>query len=245
MPAESFVKFKITWDYKGERGTYRLWDDKFRNQMADWTRIWRRLVSEVLIPYLVRQFGSEGREGERKWAELAPTTLRRRLYLGKPILQQTGMLQMSFIGGPDHIEEIEAKRMKWGSASRYALFHQSGTGIKLGDPTPRSYERVERLKARKGEPLIGWTEHWEPTEKGRGMPQRPILDLYWGETKESRRTSWHNRMMDIIRRELREAARRAGFRTHMVGETIGWGPEGPPPPGVEALQIGNIAMGNI
>jgi hypothetical protein len=220
--------------------------------MADWTRVWRRLISEVLMPFVVRQFRSQGGEGRRQWAELAPTTLKRRLYPGKPILQQTGMLQLSFIGGPDHVEEVEPKRMKWGSASPYALFHQTGTGIKLGDPTPRGYEFKESLRGgvvtkrlRYGAVHAGG--HWEPTEKGRGMPQRPILDLYWLKVAELGKeySPWNDKMIGIVRHEAREAARRAGFRTHMVGETIGWESEEPPPPGVEALQIGDIAMGNV
>jgi hypothetical protein len=235
------LNFKIDWDYKGKKGSHVIWHEKFKEQMTDWTRIWRRLISEVLMPFVVRQFRSQGGEGRRQWAELAPTTLKRRLYPGKPILQQTGMLQLSFIGGPDHVEEVEPKRMKWGSESPYALFHQTGTGIKLGDATPRSYERVERLKARKGEPLIGWMEHWEPMEKGRGMPQRPILDLYWLKVAELGKeySPWNDKMIGIVRHELREAARRAGFARMGAEERE------MPAAGATALDIGEIAMGNI
>jgi len=238
------LNFNVNWDYKGKKGTYVVWHEKFRDQMAEWTKVWRRLISEVLMPFVVRQFGSQGGEGRRQWAELAPTTLRRRLYPGKPILQQTGMLQMSFIGGPDHIEEIDAKRMKWGSQSPYALFHQTGTGIKLGDPTPRGYEFKESLRGgvvtkRLRYGAIHAGGHWEPTEKGRGMPQRPILDLYWAETKESRRTSWNHRMMTIVRHELREAARWAGFALMGPEEREMAGA------GATALDIGDIAMRNV
>jgi len=239
----SILNFKIGWEYKGEhdvepkRGAYTIWHDKFRLQMADWTRVWHRLISEVLIPYVVRQFRSQGGEGRRQWAKLAPTT--RRLYRGRPILQQTGMLQLSFIGGPDHVEEVEPRRMKWGSQSPYALFHQTGTGIKLGDPTPRGYEFKPSLRIRRGAAHAGG--HWEPTEKGRGMPQRPILDLYWLKVRKLGKeySPWNDKMMAIVRHELREAARRAGMAL--------MGPEEREAPGAgaEALRIGDIAMGNV
>jgi hypothetical protein len=240
------LNFNVGWDYKGKKGTYMIWHEAFKRQMSDWMKAWRRLISEVLMPFVVRQFGSQGGEGRRQWAELAPTTLRRRLYPGKPILQQTGMLQMSFIGGPDHVEEIEPKRMKWGSQSPYALFHQTGTGIKLGDPTPRGYEFKESLRGgvvtkrlRYGAVHAGG--HWEPTEKGRGMPQRPILDLYWLKVAELGKeySPWNERMMDIVTWELREAARRAGFALMTAEERA------MPGAGRRALEIGDIAMGNV
>jgi hypothetical protein len=235
----AILNFNIGWDYKGKKGTYTVWDEGFKRHMGDWTRVWRRLISEVLMPFVVRQFRSQGGEGRRQWAELAPTTLKRRLYPRKPILQQTGMLQMSFVGGPDHVEEVDAKRMKWGSESPYALFHQTGTGIKLEDPTPRGYEFKPSLRIRRGAAHAGG--HWEPTEKGRGMPQRPILDLYWLKVAAMGKeySPWNDKMIGIARHELREAARRVGFAL--------MGPEerARPGAGAEALRIGDIALGNV
>jgi hypothetical protein len=241
----SILNFKIGWAYKGKNdiepklGTYTVWHEGFKRNMSDWTKIWQRLISEVLMPFVIRQFRSQGGEGQRQWAELAPTTLKRRLYPLKPILQQTGMLQMSFVGGPDHVEEVEPKRMKWGSQLPYAIFHQTGTGIKVGDPTPRGYEFKPSLRIRRGAAHAGG--HWEPTEKGRGMPQRPILDLYWLKVAELGKeySPWNEKMIDIVTHELREFARRVGFSLMT--------PEERAMPGAasEALRIGDIALGNI
>lgn len=245
MPELSILHFKIGWDYKGKKGDYHVWHEPFIGQMRDWTRVWYRLITEILIPFVVRQFRAEGREGEgeRKWAELAPTTLKRRLYPGKPILQQTGMLQMSFIGGPEHDEEIKPQYMRWGSASPIALYHQTGTGIKYLDRSPRGYQLKVSQRASKKAAFGGGGEHWEPTEKGRGMPQRPILDFYWLEkTKTSGRAgafnTWMAGMERIVQQELILAARRAGYASGLVEP-------GMAAPGAEALRIGNILMGNV
>jgi len=248
LPFKSVLNFKASWKYGEKTGTYAIWHEGFKRQMKNWTRAWTRLVSEVLVPFVVRQFGSQGGEGKRQWAELAPTTLKRRLYPGKPILQQTGMLQLSFIGGPDHVEEITPQSMKWGSASPYAIFHQTGTGIKLEDDSPRGYEWKEsatggRVTKRMRYGAVHAGGHWEPTEKGRGMPQRPILDFFLTKGKSlvtgrvQERNLWSERMGEIVRWELREAARRAGFASGQV--------EAGPGAGAEALRIGDILLGNI
>jgi hypothetical protein len=218
----TILNFNIGWNYKGKTGTYTVWHEGFKREMANWTKAWTRIISEVLVPFVQSQFRSQGGEGERPWAELAPSTLKRRLFPGKPILQQTGMLQMSFIGGPEHIEQVEPKRMRWGSESNVAVFHQTGTGVKFLDRTARAYDA-------KG----------KPTMPGRGMPQRPILDFYWLKVEAMGKAlnPWNKKMQNIVRWELREASRRAGFGIAKVKPGPG--------AGAEALRIGDVLLGNI
>ena len=88
-----------------------------------------RLQLKAMRRILADKFGGEGTDnsGAVRWAPLAPETIRRRQFPGKPILEQTGRLKRSFQrDGADGYSRVN--RHGWLLASRveYALVHQTG-----------------------------------------------------------------------------------------------------------------------
>jgi len=151
---------EFTYEFRcdqAERSLQRL-DELLSDQSPAWTRIredYRQMVTE--------QFASEGRAGGTPWAELAPSTLRRRRG-GARILNVTGTLLSSLrdVGAPGHVERADEQTLTLGSRLAYALYHQTGTGSSFGQ----------------GQRLSGAT-------RARGMPARPLLVL-----TESRTEQW-------------------------------------------------------
>lgn len=119
------VDFKLNWNYKGRRGNETLFHTaigSLQTSMRDWAPGFRAMRDEVLEPGVREQFDTEG---EGSWAPLAPSTVARKGH--GMILVDTNEMKSSFFGGPSHVEDIGRQSMKWGSAVRRALFHQTGT----------------------------------------------------------------------------------------------------------------------
>lgn len=185
-------RFGYSWDYKGKRGTYEVvWHHLFTQAISNWRRAWKRIIDEVLRPFVSAQFATQGREEGTSWARLAPSTLARRA--PGPILVQTGRLKRSFTGGAEHVEKIDDARLAWGSAVPYALFHQTGTGVGYG-------KREEKR-------TLG---------PGRGMPQRPMLFA----RRLDLRDPWMAEMQRILMQEGDRAARAAGFAVLSPSERL-------------------------
>jgi phage gpG-like protein len=112
-----------------------------------------RTIADDFREMVAEQFASEGRAGGTPWAELAPSTLRRRRRDGGGILYVTGALLRSLVepGARGHIEEIDGESLVLGSALPYALFHQTGAGRGFGQPQLSSPTRRGDLPMR---PLI-------------------------------------------------------------------------------------------
>ncbi len=147
------IKLGYSWNYKGQRGGEALFHtaiQDFSGQIADWKPAFTFMAHDVLEYYTEQMFATEG-HGE--WQSLAEATYRQKK--STRILFRTGELQESFhAGGPQHVEEISAKRLLWGSTNPVAVFAQTGTG--------KGFQRRAVLTG-KG--------------TGRGMPQRRILEL--------------------------------------------------------------------
>lgn len=149
--------FGIHWVYKGEKGGERLFNrlfTGFRENMKDWSPAFHLIADDILTPFIEKQFESEGAAGGLTWAELAPSTMKNRG--GTTILYRSGSLLHSFIDkGRDHVEEIEPRKLVWGSTKPYALFHQTGT--------QKGYHKASGVPTGPG--------------TGRGMPMRKIISL--------------------------------------------------------------------
>lgn len=104
---------------------------------------------------VAEQFATQGESGGTPWADLAPSTLRRKKS-GGGILNDTGALLRSLVDpeAPDHVETGDKLSLEIGTDLPYAMFHQVGTGWGLGlaslPPAPRH---------------------------GHGVPMRPVLVL--------------------------------------------------------------------
>ncbi len=151
-------QFQIEWEYGERRGKDVLANfvlHRFSNAIGNWTPAFRMIADDILEYAVERQFESEGSAGGESWQALAPSTLAR---IGRDqehafILYRSGMLAKSFRKDePMHHQEIEPKRMAWGSDVPYALFHQTGTG--------KGFSK-SRVTTGKG--------------TGRGMPMRKVL----------------------------------------------------------------------
>jgi phage gpG-like protein len=101
------------------------------------------------------QFASAGSAGGTPWAELAPSTLKRKRG-GGGILVASGALLNSLTDAesPDHVETIDSLSLEIGTDLPYARFQQTGAGWGFGEgslpPAPR---------------------------RGHGVPMRPLLVL--------------------------------------------------------------------
>ena len=85
-------------------------------------------IADDFREMMAQQFASEGQAEGTPWAELAPSTLRRRR-ARTSILYQTGALLRSLTGpgAAGHVEELEGYSITLGSRLPYASYHQSGT----------------------------------------------------------------------------------------------------------------------
>ena len=104
---------------------------------------------------VAEQFATRGESGGTPWADLAPSTLKRKKG-GGSILQNTGVLLQSLTdaGSPDHVQAGDNLSLSIGTDLPYAVFQQQGAGWGLGEtslpPAPRH---------------------------GPGVPMRPLLVL--------------------------------------------------------------------
>jgi len=125
----------------------------FQESLADYSPA-LRLIADDFREMISEQFASEGRAGGTPWAELAPSTLRRKPTGSSGILYSTGALLRSLrdSGAPGHVEELEAESLTLGSRLPYAQYHQTGTGWG-----------------------VGRTESASAMRQGPGMPMRPLI----------------------------------------------------------------------
>ena len=101
------------------------------------------------------QFASQGESGGTPWADLAPST-RRRKAGGGSVLYNTGALFNALVDpdAPGHVEAGDKLSLEIGTDLPYAMFHQLGAGWGRGRATPPPAPR-----------------------HGRGVPMRTILVL--------------------------------------------------------------------
>ena len=99
----------------------------FQESLAEQSPALTRLADDFR-EMMAQQFATEGRAEGTPWAELAPSTLRRRR-AGTSILYETGALFRSLAerGAAGHVEELEGYSLTLGSRLPYARYHQTGT----------------------------------------------------------------------------------------------------------------------
>ena len=99
----------------------------FEESLAEQSPALRRIADDFRA-MIAQQFATEGRAEGTPWAELAPSTLRRRR-ASTSILYETGALLRSLTepGAAGHVEELEGYSLTLGSQLPYAGYHQSGT----------------------------------------------------------------------------------------------------------------------
>jgi phage gpG-like protein len=108
-------------------------------------------IADDFRALIARQFSTEGRAEGTPWpprvgAGLAPPS--KRAMQASPLLVRTGALRNSLIEphAPDHVEQIDATSLTFGTRVPYALFHQFGTRRMPARPLiVLSGERAERL----------------------------------------------------------------------------------------------------
>lgn len=124
-------QFGLQWEYNGKKGEFALIHRRFMSGIRNWQPAFEEVADDVLEPYVVKGFQTEGHSEGVTWKDLAPSTVARR-GSAHPILQVSGALLESFEkGGADHHEEISARKLVWGSDVPYALFHEFGTEGKV------------------------------------------------------------------------------------------------------------------
>lgn len=160
-------KFGLYWRYGDKKGSLALIHRPFHEGIRDFRPAFLQIAQDVLEPYVMRAFSTEGKSDGIKWADLAPSTLRGRP--NTPILQVTGALMRSFLqGDPEHVQEVTPTKLVWGSRNITALFHEFGTGGRVN---------FRAAGVRKGG-VVALTEaaraRYAGARRG-GMPARPPL----------------------------------------------------------------------
>ncbi len=109
--------------------------ESFQASLADLSPALREIADDFR-EMVAEQFATQGSAGGTSWAQLAPSTLRRRRSAGAGILYLTGALFRSLVepGARAHVEEISGASLALGSSLPYALFHQTGAGRGFGQP---------------------------------------------------------------------------------------------------------------
>jgi len=176
MPLE--IQLAVKSQHADRQGGEELFSralSRFNQDARDWSPAFRIIARDVLAPFVQRQFDSQGVEGGTKWADLAPSTIKGRP--AGPLLLLTGRLLRSFTEpGGGHVEDVQPRKLVWGSQVPYAVFHQTGA--------LKGFQRADGVPSGRG--------------TGRGMPMRPILALT--EPLRQRITSvMMNHMADIAR----------------------------------------------
>lgn len=212
------LKFGATWAYGDKRGSFTLFHRPFLEALQNWAPAFELIAEDVLEPHVMRAFGSEGAADGVKWQELAPSTLRGRP--ATPILQVTGEMLHSFQrGGPNHVENVTARKLIWGSSDPKALFHEFGTGGKVNFRRAGARAVIAKTaKAREGLAAIGG--------KAGGIPARPMLVFS---------TFLANEIASKMLGRVAQVARQVGYKV-TSGSLGGVTP-------VEARQIGEQILG--
>lgn len=99
-------------------------------ERADDLRPAFRRVVKILHSAAREQFDSEGSYASGRWAPLAPSTVRQKAAAGLDprILHATGRLRGSLMGkNADRIARVNRKSLTYGTYTRYAIFHVTGT----------------------------------------------------------------------------------------------------------------------
>ncbi len=165
-------RFALSWNYKGQKGKETLFHTAIGNtqtSLKNWAPAFKRMITEVLEPAVDEQFATEG---HGTWAELAPSTIKRKG--NAAILIDTGVMLGSFhVGGESHYQDIQPQSMRWGSLLARALFHQTGT-------------------------LAGFQQRQKAG--GPGVPMRKILELNFDQ-KSAMRSIMVSLLATIARRE--------------------------------------------
>ena len=175
-------------------------------RQTDGSDIFEEKTAPVMQRAVQEQIRSEGDALDTFWAPLAPATVadREKMGLGgaHPMLQRSGWLIDSFAAGDtDHIQEVTADTMDWGSALPYSLYLHTGTqeGYRIG-------------RSSLGHLGLGIMKAHGATAVG--MPGRQIINM----TEELQ-----NRIRWDFPRALADAAVRAHFEVDQAGE-----PQEPP-----------------
>ncbi len=136
----------------------------FQGSLADLSPALREIADDFR-EMVAEQFATQGSAGGTPWAELAPSTLRRRRSAGAGILYVTGALFRSLVepGARAHVEEVGGGSLTLGSSLPYALFHQTGAGRGFGQPVLSGPARRGDLPMRpliviSGERSDAWVE---------------------------------------------------------------------------------------
>ena len=175
-------------------------------RMQDWSDVFAEKTAPTLQTYVQANIESEGGEFGVVWPPLAEATIKdriRRGYGAGPMLQREGTLFDSFAeGDANHVQEVSAEEMTWGSSVPYSLFLHTGTGegygaAVFGQGTLDIFG--QQIVKQLGAKLVS-------------MPGRPIIHM----TEEL-----ENRIMYDFPLALKDAAVRAHFGVDMAGEPIG------------------------
>jgi phage gpG-like protein len=184
------LKLTVSGTYGGKKWTGDvLHTAQFGKFLGNWAPAWRFIAHEVLEPFVEMQFQSQGEAGGEKWAELAESTLKERGQTAGEalVLYRSGKLAHSFLEGePGHVEQIDEKKLSWGSAVPYSLYHQTGFRTRLGSGKENRKSAID------------------PEASGRKsfVPARPGLVI----TKEMT-----NRIMLAMQARLQMIARQLGY----------------------------------
>lgn len=111
--------------------------------VADYTDPLREKVVPLLAAeheeYFNRESGPLG-----KWPALSPVTVRAKGF-DTILIEQNNMRSSLLFDGPNHIEEVSSRDLKWGTSDEKAAKHQEGIGVPQRAFVGTSETTVEKI----------------------------------------------------------------------------------------------------
>jgi len=120
----------LTFEIEGER-QFKLSLGRMGKALGDMRPYWDKALKPTFYKVEAEQFASQGGAGRSgAWAGLSKpyAAWKAKRYPGKGILERTGALKASLLGGAGQVYESHPTWMAIGSGIEYGTYHQRGGG---------------------------------------------------------------------------------------------------------------------
>lgn len=150
MAARGGASDVLSFEIEGER-QFRFSIGRMVHALGDMRPFWEGALKPSFYAVEAQQFASQGADGRSgAWAQLSPqyAAWKATHYPGRAILQRSGALMASLLGGAGHIFQSAPSWMAIGSGLGYGIYHQTGAGnLPRRRPIDISGEQEKRIVA--------------------------------------------------------------------------------------------------
>lgn len=122
---------------------------RLRTPLRDFSLLWPRFQATLqnAAREQIQSGGARGPQGAFPPLAEAYAKRKARRFPGAGILQATGALRDSFLGGRGFHSKLEPLHMEFGSALAYAVYHQTGFRTRLGTRRGNRKSKIENRES--------------------------------------------------------------------------------------------------